>query len=208
MADIYCYSFVEDLPSAEVARKLAEERNASRGPRLLFLPGFPSLTRGSGKLEKKCPSFLNMAKGGQFTFSIADLDTRPCAGATIREWFSIPGEQPLTLPKEIIFRVAVREVESWIMADRSAWAEYIEIAEDNFSPSPDTLLDPKQYLLSVVRRKGRKKYHREMLPRGSAHIGPGYNDVMCDFIVCHWSPLRAATRSPSLDRAVRALQRI
>jgi hypothetical protein len=208
MAEIYCYSYVEDAPSAEVACKLVAERNASAAHRLLFFDGFPFVTGGCSALAKKCPAFLNMAKEGLYTLTLTDLDTRPCAGALIRQWFAIPAAQPIALPKEVVFRVAVREVESWIIADIDAWAAYIEIAAANFSGAPDTLPDPKQHLLNVVRKKGRKNYHKDMIPAGTASIGPGYNDVLCEFVREHWSPARASAQSPSLKRAIMALAKV
>ena len=141
MTDVYCFAFVEDMPSAAVADRLVAARNARSKHRL-------------------------------------------------------------------VFRVAVREVESWILADHEAWAEYINIPGDNFSKTPDQLDDPKQHLLTVIRRKGKKKIHQEMLPKGAAHIGPLYNEVLCEFINTSWQPERAAENSPSLDRALKALMKI
>jgi len=208
MEAIYCYSYVEDALSAEVARRLVAERNASAVRKLLFFDGFPTVTGGYSALEKKCPAFLNMAKGGLYTVSLTDLDTRACAGALIRQWFAIPDAQPIILPKQVVFRVAIREVESWIIADRDAWAEYIEIAASNFANAPDDLPDPKLHLLNVIRKKGRKKYHKDMLPTGTASIGPGYNDVLCEFVQQQWSPVRASGHSPSLTRAINALNKV
>ncbi len=208
MGDIYCYSYVEDAPSAAVVTRTVAERNATKSDKLIIMDGFPALTHGWGDLKKKCPSFLNMAKAGIHTIAITDLDTGPCAGALIREWFGIAEEDAIALPTEVVFRVAVREVESWILADREVWADYIGISETNFSAAPDTLADPKQHLLNVVRKKGRRKRHREMLPRGTANIGPGYNDVLCAFVEDHWSSNRASARSPSLKKAIDALNRV
>ncbi len=206
--DIYCYSYVEDTPSAEVARKLVATRNAAAAYSLLFVDGFPAVTGGQGALKKKCPKFLNMAKGGLYTFSLADLDTCVCAEALIRQWFALYKGENIALPKQVIFRVAIREIESWIMADRDAWSDYIGIARGNFSTKPDALPDPKQYLLSVIRGKGHRKYHRQMLPAGTASIGPLYNTVLCKFVRERWSSVRASEYSPSLSRAIMALNRI
>ncbi len=38
--------------------------------------------------------------------------------------------------------------------------------------------------------------------------GVGYNMHLCAFAAQHWSPLRAAERSPSLARALRRLQEL
>jgi len=208
MEDIYCYSYVEDMPSAEVAKKLVAHRNAQKTHKIWFFEGFPKLTGGNNALKAQCPSFLNMARGGLYTFTITDLDERKCAGDLISDWFGFQEAQPIALPREVVFRIAVREVESWIIADVNAWAEYIGIPAGNFSKTPDELPHPKQHLLNVLRQKGRKKMHTEMLPRGTGSIGPGYNEVLCGFVSKKWSPGRASRNSPSLKRAIEALQRL
>jgi len=208
VADVYCFSYVEDAPSAAVARKLVATRNAQLEHSLVFRNGFPAVTGGYGVIKSNCEAYLNMARAGIHTFILTDLDTAECACSLIRNWFAIPHNDNVVLPSQCIFRVTVREVESWIIADHAAWAEFIGIPAANFSTQPDQLDDPKRHLLNVIRRKGRKKIHREMLPQGAAHIGPRYNEVLCDFVDSSWEPERAATMSPSLDRALKALMKI
>jgi hypothetical protein len=208
MEDIYCYAYVEDLPSAAVAQKLVATRNARMKPPLVFRDGFPAVMGGYGAIKSKCEAFLNMAREGIHSFILADLDTTECACSLIRVWFSIPENNDVVLPPPCIFRVAVREVESWIIADHAAWAKFIGIPAANFSMQPDQLNNPKRHLLDVIRRKGNKKIHREMLPQGAAQIGPRYNETICDFVVRIWEPERAAKRSPSLDRALKALLKV
>lgn len=208
MADVYCFSYVEDLPSASVVRKLVASRNAQLDHNIVFRNGFPAIMGGFGAIKSKCNAFLNMARGGIYTLVLTDLDTAECACSLIRDWFDIPKSDSVTLPSQCIFRVAVREVESWILADRAAWAEYIGIPEVNFSMEPDQLDNPKEYLLNVIRRKGNRKICREMLPQGAAHIGPKYNDLLCDFVDNLWVPERASKRSPSLKRTIKSLTMI
>jgi len=208
MEDVFCFSYVEDAPSAAVAHKLVATRNAQMEHSLVFRNGFPAVMGGYGAIKSKCEAFLNMAKGGIHSFILTDLDTAECACSLIRSWFSIPENDDVVLPPQCIFRVAVREVESWIIADHEAWAAFIGIPAENFSTQPDQLDDPKRHLLNVIRRKGRKKIHREMLPQGAAQIGPRYNEILCDFVDSSWEPERAAKRSPSLDRALKALMMI
>ena len=208
MVDVYCFSYVEDAPGAAVARKLVATRNAQLEHRLVFRSGFPAITGGYGAIKSKCEAFLNMARAGIHTLILTDLDTAECACALIRDWFAIPQNDALDLPSPCIFRVAIREVEAWIIADHAAWAEYIGIPAANFLREPDQLDDPKGHLLNIIRRKGTKKFHREMLPQRAAHIGPRYNEVLCDFVESLWEPERAAIRSPSLDRALKALMKV
>ncbi len=208
MEDVYCFSYVEDAPSAAVAQKIVAARNAKMENSLVFHNGFPSIMQGSGAIKSNCEAFLKMAKKGIHSFILTDLDSAECACSLIRRWFSIPETDDVILPPECMFRVAVREVESWIIADYEAWGAFIGIPSVNFSMQPDQLDDPKRHILNVIRRKGRKKIHREMLPQGVAQIGPRYNEVLCDFVDNLWEPERAAERSPSLDRALKALMMI
>ncbi|MCY2929083.1 MAG: hypothetical protein NTV86_06235 [Planctomycetota bacterium] len=191
-----------------MVKKLVAEGNTARAEKILFAEGFPEVTHGCSAIKDKCPAFANMAKAGVATLCITDLDRRPCASGLIRDWFGIPSSSPIVLPPEVVFRVAVREVESWIMADREEWAKYIQIPKASFVVAPDSLLDPKQHLFSVIGRKGRKSFHKEMLPRGTAHVGPRYNEIICEFVAEKWSPQRAAERSPSLLRAINALKKL
>ena len=48
MTDVYCFAYVEDAPSAAVARKLIAARNAQLDHRLVFRNGFPAILGGSG----------------------------------------------------------------------------------------------------------------------------------------------------------------
>jgi len=208
MPDVYCFSYVEDEPSAAVIRKLVETRNGRSKNNLIFHNGFPSITRGYRGIKNRCEAFLNMARVGIYTLVLTDLDTAECPCNLIRDWFYIPKNEVIDLPQQCIFRVAVREVESWILADHTEWANYIGIPESNFSDQPDQLNDPKEHILNVIRRKGKKKIHREMLPSETTPIGPRYNEVLCNFIENRWSPDRAAQRSPSLDRALKAILQI
>lgn len=209
MADIYCFSFVEDEPSAQVLRKLVEAQNASAGhPRILFREGYPSVVRGYGQIKKRAPNFLEMARSEIYTLVLADLDREDCAPTLIRKWFKIAASRPIELPCQLSFRVAVREVEAWLMADRDMFARFLQIPVANFPKSPDDLDDPKQELLGIIRRKGRKRWQQDMLPSATARVGPRYNQLICEYVADQWKPERAAPNSPSLHRAIKALSQL
>jgi hypothetical protein len=73
-------------------------------------------------------------------------------------------------PAGLLFRVAAREVESWRIADRDALAASLGIPGLNFSADPDSLDDPKAHLLGVIRAKGMRKFHRDMLPGPNSRL--------------------------------------
>ena len=203
MDSIYLYSYVEDPPSAEVAIKIVGYVNTILSVNFEFVEGFPLNQHGYGKIQKRMAAFIRMARNGQRTFILVDLDKTECPPALIREWLGKPTNVSVKLPSKFLFRIAVRETESWLMADRKAIADFLKIPLSNLTKQPDHLDDPKQYLLNLIRRKGRKKWHREMLPQGPfAIIGPAYNEKMCSFARDHWDPERAQDNSPSLKRAI------
>jgi len=209
MTDIHCFSFVEDEPSKEVLRKLVARRNESCRRQLIFQEGHPYVTGGFARIREKVPAFLDMAKAGLFTLTLTDLDKIECAPSLIRDWFSVSPRSPIDLPAEIMFRVAVREVEAWLLADRCALAQFLGIPKRNFPDTPEDLYDPKSHLLDVIRRKGRKKWHREMLPLSpTASIGPEYNRKLVEFVKTRWNPITAACTSRSLSRTIDALWRL
>ncbi len=175
MKDIYFYSYVEDAPSAEVVRRLVEVGNRiNTNSHIILEEGFPVIKSGYVAIKEMCNVFVNMARAGIHTMVLVDLDDTDSPCTLIHEWFSLLEKEGASLPPECLFRIAVREVESWILADRKNWAEFIGIAASNFSSTPDLLDDPQRHIFEVVRSKGRKKFHRGMLPSGTSHIGPLY----------------------------------
>lgn len=201
-----CFAFVEDEPSASVLKRLVEYRNRVSGACIQLHDGFPTIRGGYGNIRKNTVTYAKMARNGLRVIVVVDLDVEDCPPTLIRKWFSMKAGANILLPDSLVFRVAVREIESWIMADRAGLAHFLKIPVGNFPSEPDTLRDPKRELLSIIRRKGRKSWHREMLPQGpTASIGPAYNEKLCDFVTGFWSPEEASQRSPSLRKAMEAL---
>jgi hypothetical protein len=98
---------VEDELSEVVSRKLLKVTRRS------YVVGACYSQGGFGYLRKKISGFNNAAKGTPF-FVLTDLDRGPCASALIGEWLPSP------IPKHpnLILRVAVQEVEAWLLAAR------------------------------------------------------------------------------------------
>lgn len=147
-------------------------------------------------------AFVNMARAGSAVLVFADLDTAVCASELRNTWLP----QGVAKPERLVFRIAVRQVESWLLADRESLASFLSIPVANFPAEPDALPNAKRKLLEIIQSKGRRKWHGEMLPRvRTASIGPRYNERLCAYIGDHWDPARAARRSPSLARALEAV---
>jgi hypothetical protein len=156
---------------------------------------------GSGYLKKAIGGFNNAARGVPFIV-LTDLDREDCAPAKVRRWLAAPRHPNL------IFRVAVREVEAWVMADRSSFAQYISIASHHIPADPDSVPDPKQLLVNLA-RKSRFRHMRDAIvprPGSTAAVGPDYNDTLARFLVTTWDVDAATRHSLSLSRAVSAIR--
>jgi hypothetical protein len=186
---------VEDaLSLALVQRLVAHSGRGFRVYRTL-------IERGVENIRKSLPKYL----GASHTLPhviVVDLDRGVCAAALREQW-------GLThLPPRVLFRVAVRESESWVMADRHGFAQFAEIALSKVPQDPDDLPDPKQTLVNLARRSRNKRLAQELTPaQGSAvSIGPLYNERLGQFVQQDWNVDEAAAVSPSLARARDRLQ--
>jgi hypothetical protein len=157
-------------------------------------------SNGFGYLRSKMDSWCQMAEH-QIMMVLTDLDQANCLVEFRDQWLA-----QRRLPASLIFRIAVREVESWVLADHHAMRELV--GQKGVLPmQPDTLPDPKQALLGLG--KTAPKSVRDDLIRtidGQLRQGVGYNARLTHWINTAWSPERAAERSPSLARARIRLQ--
>lgn len=154
---------------------------------------------GNGYLRSRMDSWYRMAQR-QIVVVLTDLDRANCVADFRAQW--LMGEPP----RNLIFRVAVREVESWVLADHDAMRSLIGL-KGQLPSAPDALADPKQSLLRLA--KGASKQVKVDLLReveGRLQQGLGYNARLTAWVKSDWSPSRAAVRSPSLARARSRLQ--
>jgi hypothetical protein len=155
---------------------------------------------GFGYLRKNIRE-LNHAARKLPILVLTDLDRAECAPILRREWLNVSPHQNL------MFRVAVREVESWIMAHRTEFAAFLGIRTDLIPTNPDGLDDPKRTLLDLT-AKSRRRVLREAIvpaPRSTAKVGPDYNGRLGEFVMMNWDVSEAAKNSLSLRKAFRAI---
>ena len=181
---------VEDRLSDAVATKILETFDVKIVKRIGF--------QGKSDLERKTPE-LNRAANGITVFMLTDLDSpRECPPGLIRSW--IRG----SLNPKFFFRVAVMEVESWVMADRMGFADFLSIPLHRIPSPTDDILNPKEFLLSLARRSKKKTVREALVPaQGTTFsVGNEYNTLLSEFVQEHWDLERAATASPSLKRTL------
>jgi hypothetical protein len=155
---------------------------------------------GFGYLRSSLSKFCQMAQR-EHVLLLADLDRQPCAPGLIASWAG--GQR---LPDKLLFRVPVREIEAWLLADRQGMAALMGVSEASLPPEPDALPDPKQALLNAARNAGRSVRSELIVSRGAiASQGLGYNRVLSEYVSTSWNINRAVERSASLRRAVTRL---
>ena len=187
---------VEDELSEAIALRLLEESPGN------FQVGRPYRRSGFGYLKKNMPGFNKAARGTPF-FVLTDLDRRPCPSALIADWLSQPKHPNL------ILRVAVREVESWLLADDDGLSKFLGISKTLVPRAPDTLDDPKKSLILLAARSKFSNLRAAIVPppKSIRVQGPDYNGPLAKFAQEKWNLRAARQRSPSLDRALLAIER-
>lgn len=150
---------------------------------------------GFGYLQSRMDSWCQMAQL-QVMLVLTDLDRAHCPIELRDKWMA-----NRVAPASLLLRVAVKESESWVLADHLGMRELIG-EKGVLPPEPDTLPEPKQVLLGLA--KGAPRSVREELIKtidGNLSQGLGYNARLTHWVNTQWSPKRAAERSPSLARA-------
>lgn len=158
---------------------------------------------GFGALKSNLKKYQNLSMK-QPVVLITDLDQYDCAPSLIKDWFGKHGQS-----KFLCFRVAVREIESWLMADRTNFASYLGVSEAKIPREIDSENDPKARLISIA-KNARKDIRDEIVRRSSAGFAQalGYNDVLSVFVDSNWNMDAAAEQSNSLRRAIDGLSRL
>jgi hypothetical protein len=181
----------EGLIDIAVATRLAEHAGHT------IRRTFPQ--QGKSRLDRQLRGFNNAARFEPWLV-LRDLDTdAPCAATLVRQLLPEPS-------RYMLFRIAVREVESWLLADAQAFADFFSVPATAIPEKPDELTDPKGTLINVVASSTSASMRREILPGDvTRKVGPGYTAKVIEFVDAHWNIARARQASSSLDRCVAAL---
>lgn len=134
---------------------------------------------------------------------LLDLDHEPC---------------PVTFAERVLpspslgmcRRIVVREAEAWILADHTAFAKWAGLSMASMPTDVESLRDPKEALVQLVRRGGRTSLTRDIVPRerSGRTVGAGYNARLREFVESRWDLGRARPNSESLRRAADCVQEL
>jgi hypothetical protein len=194
MPDICINLVFEDaLSGAVISKILAASRRR-------YLIGVRYNGSGFGWIKKRIGGFNNAAKGMAY-FVLTDLDTSECAPVLIRRWLDAPRHPNL------LFRVAVREVEAWVLGCRASFAVFLGVPENRIPINADEVPNPKELVVNLARRSRKKDIRLDIVPQdgSTAKVGPNYNGRLMSFVERYWDPAVAKEGSLSLRKAVEAL---
>ncbi len=194
MREIPIHLVVEDLLSEAVLRKLLAYSKKQFSVGTCYCQG------GFGYIKNKIMGFNRAARGNPFLV-LTDLDLAACPPELIDQW--------LTTPKHpnLIFRIAVREVEAWLLADQKGFARFSLISEKRIPANSEGIPNPKEQLIELVKHSPLADLRTDIVPRQgtTAKIGPNYNGRLIEFVNSKWDIEMAQKNSTSLLKAVKAL---
>ena len=181
---------IEDILSEAVATKLLEFSGLGFQIQQSFRK------QGNGYLKSNMDKFRNIAKTTPVLL-LTDLDKEDCAPILIRRWL---GNK--TVPRALLFRVAVRETEAWLLADAEGFAAFSGVPPKKIPKDVEAIADPKSTLIELIRRYGRRSLKADIVPEPGviAKVGLAYNATLCNFVSEYWSPKRAEGVADSLAR--------
>ena len=188
-AQVVFSAAVEGLVDEAMLRRLVEHAGSGLGP----------VHGGNGKasLLQRLSGYNNAARFAPWIV-LVDLDRDADCAPPFRE-------QHLPQPAlHMIFRVAVREAEAWLMSDRESLARYLSVAVARIPQRPEDEPDPKRRIVDIARNSRKRAIREDMVPRpGSGReVGPAYTSHMIEFAQTHWRIDIATQHSDSLRRCM------
>ncbi len=188
---------VEDALSEAVCLRLLAHHSLD--------PGVVYGKEGYGFIKTRLRGFNHAAKGMCYLV-LADLDRSNCAPELWNDW--LPG---ITRHSNLIFRVAVREVESWLLADIEGLTGFFRFKGTQSFTDPDRVSDPKQQVLAMASKSPNRMLREGVVfqnRHGKLVQGPDYNGSLLRFVQTTWDVSNAIQKSDSLLRAAKALRRL
>jgi len=199
------YLAVEDDLSDAVARRLLNHVRRRFEVRARYpLPALPHLRpelSGYGYLRANVQAF-NSAAAQAPHLLLTDLDVAACAPELIHDW--IGG----ALHPNFVLRVAVREVEAWLLADVANMADFLSLAPTDLPANIENVAQPKEEIVRLASRSPDPEIRDNLAPRpgSTATTGRLFTRSLIGYVRDRWDVSAAAGNANSLDRALRALR--
>lgn len=159
--------------------------------------------KGKPFLRERLNGFNHAAE--QFPWVVlVDLDLDyECAPRLVHEWLPRPAPR-------MCFRVVVRKVEAWLMADREQMASFLGVSPSLLPRNPESLRDPRQALVALAARSRKRGIRVDMVPSPDSRrsVGPAYASRLIEFVRDHWRVDVASESAPSLSKSIRRLREL
>lgn len=146
---------------------------------------------------------LNESSKGFPHFVLTDQNSaHDCPPTEISKWIKGPKNPNL------IYRFAVMEVESWVMAHRKAFTKFLSVPLNRVPLHTDKIKHPKEFLIGLARKSRSVRLREDIVPPPGAtsKTGPDYNGRLGEFVRQDWNAQAACKHSPSLERTFRRLR--
>lgn len=166
-------------------------------------PGDVYGKQGKQYLREKIGGYNNAARRSPWIVLVDLNGEEQCAPPLIKAWLPDPAPH-------LCFRVAVRKVEAWLIADGERLAEFLSVSRNKVPGNPEELDDPKATMVNLARCSRRAAIRDDMSPRerSGRQVGPAYSSRLIEFASSSWRPGFAAARSPSLRRPIECLRQL
>jgi len=188
---------VEGVTDEIVARKLIRFTRHE--------PGAVHGKAGQGYIRATISGYNVRATFGNPVLALVDFaDTRlDCPPQVPSTWLAERSSR-------LLLRVVVRELESWLLADRPGVARFLGISAALVPRNPEQLPDPKQKFVNLARRSRRRRIHENIVPQegASSIVGPGYIAAVYEFVESFWNVQEALHYADSLYRCVERLREL
>jgi hypothetical protein len=167
------------------------------------LPGPVYGKNGKPALLQKIKGYNNAAIREPWVVLVDLNSDADCVPPLRQDWLPTPAPR-------LCFRVAVRQVEAWLMADAETLADYLGVGRHTIPADPEALQNAKVEMVNLARRSRRSAIRQDMVPRpGSGRaVGPAYASRLIKYAETCWRPEVAARRADSLRRAIDCLKRL
>ena len=164
------------------------------------IPGPIHGKNGKANLRRNIRGYNNAARFSPWVVLVDLNGDAECAPPLVAHWLPHPAPQ-------MSFRVVVREIETWVLADRDRVAAFLGVRMRQVPQDPETLDDPKRAMVELARLSRWRQIRDDMVPRPASgrSVGPAYTSRLIEFVTNRergWRPAVAAQSSNSLIRCI------
>ena len=96
------------------------------------------------------------------------------------------------------------------MADRDTLGPFLGLPVEALPEDPEAVVNPARHLVELARESSNPLVREYLPPRpgSGGKVGPGYNNLMIQYVWRAWRPPLAESRAASLARLGRSLARL